>query len=72
VPTARYEVLEILDANGKPRGVFKMVRRCRTVFGVPLIFCDHFHPDIESARACRYFVSPDQDKDFTPLIGSIY
>lgn len=69
MPTARYEVIEKLDAAGRPTGVFRLARRNRTVFGLPLILCDHRHPDVESARACRYFA--DQEENFTALFGSI-
>jgi hypothetical protein len=72
VPRARYEVLALLDVDGTPTGVFKMTRRCRTLFGVPLILCGHIHADIESAHACQYFDNPDRDEDFTPLFGNIY
>lgn len=72
MPTARYEVLTKFDADGRPTGVFQMARRCRTVFGLPLILCDHLHPDIESARACQYFASHDQEEMFTPLFGRFY
>jgi hypothetical protein len=72
VPTARYEILAQFDADGRPTGFFHMARRCRTMFGLPLILCDHLHPDIESARACQYFASLDQEENFTPLFGNIY
>jgi hypothetical protein len=72
MPTAHYEILAKLDAGGRPTGFFQMARRCRTVFGIPLIFCDHLHPNIASARTCQYFASLDQEEEFTPLFGRFY
>ena len=69
---AHYEVFAQLDADGRPTGVFRMARRCRTWFGLPQILCDHLHPDIESARACQYFAGLDQDEKLSPLFHDVY
>ena len=50
-----YNVHEIFDGNGKRTGFYKLGRHNSKLNELPLILCDHTHPTIESAQACRYF-----------------
>ena len=50
-----YRVHEIADADGKGIGFYKLGRHNSKLSELPLIFCDHMHPTVESAQACRYF-----------------
>ena len=61
VPTISYEVHAKLGLDGKPTGFYRKAQCSSALGSLPLIFCDHLHPDIESARACRYFDSIPAD-----------
>jgi hypothetical protein len=71
-PRIYYEIHARLGADGKPSGFYTKARYSRGWIGLPVIFCDHFHPDIESARACRYFDSVDREDTPRLPLWSVY